>query len=195
MRQINLNRRHFVASSLALSSGLASLGLSWSASARSPQSESIRLLNVPPQGHYNPLDIVELELPRAGTVKVLDGVGNVYITATVQKSLTVKAGGALGYQHILLLDEHNQLQDVQSFLVDGQTHIQDASGRYGAFLDTLYWSMTTSWSPFRVARIEGKFYEFFSRWLRDHVHTLKGLKYFYPSLKSNKMKRFLSPFK
>jgi hypothetical protein len=49
----------------------------------------------------------------------------------------------------------------------------------------LYWTMASEWGgPAHVARYNGKIYEHFVCWLRDHVHALKGQKYFYPNLKS-----------
>lgn len=138
-----------------------------------------------PKSCYQPLEEIELALPGNGTVTILDGQGAAYFQSEAADRVSFRAGGALGNQTILLRDDQDKLLTWKHFCVDGDTHIRDAGGRYEALLQTLYQSMIGEWGrEADIIRYNGRFYHFFVRWLRDHVHTLKGMKYFYPELQS-----------
>jgi hypothetical protein len=56
--------------------------------------------------------------------------------------------------------------------------VKDSSGRYAKLLEMLKFTMT-SWSEGSTTiKLGNKFYKYYVCWLRDHVHTLKGMKYF-----------------
>ena len=90
----------------------------------------------------------------------------------------------MGTQTALLLNKKEQVVDRITFKVDCQTEIDDAGGEYSELMDILYWTMVKGQGETEIVRYEGEFYSLFVRWLRDHVHTMKGMKYFYPELKS-----------
>ncbi len=143
------------------------------------------LIKLSVEGKAAPLEPVSVVVPRAGLLRVLDGQGQVYIEQPVADTLQFLAGGALGNQLVVLLDAQDRMLAHQPIRVEAQTEIRDASGRYEDLLSVLYHSMT-GWNgkEAEIVRYNGRFYHFFVRWLRDHVHTLKGMKYFYPELKS-----------
>ncbi len=133
---------------------------------------------------FRPLDRVELkELPGCN-IYVMDGKGAIYIRGEARGPFQFTAGGALGTQFILLTDRKNRYLDSAAFLLEARTGIDDEGGFYHALLDTLYYSMIKEFGIVNKARIGGKYYSYFVSWLRDHTHTMKGMKYFYPELKS-----------
>lgn len=134
---------------------------------------------------FQPLEEITVRTPKAGALTVIDGKGNAYFESGIDGQLSFPAGGALGSQSILLLDEDGRLLGRASFKVEGKTYIKDETGKYDSLLQTLYFSMAGNWGrEAQIIRYNGRFYHFFVRWLRDHVHTLKGMKYFYPELHS-----------
>jgi len=135
---------------------------------------------------FKPFDEITVNGFKNGTVKILDGNGQLLLSRTVKgKPFTFKTGGALGTHTILWLDAKG-LKEWTTYRLDAKTEINDAGGRYKSLLAMLRWTMLSDkWhDPFNVARYNGKTYEYFFCWLRDHVHTLKGMKYFCPGLKS-----------
>lgn len=134
---------------------------------------------------FRPLDILTVRSTAPGMLSVVDAAGRVYYEQAISAELAFPAGGALGAQQLLLKDGNGKLIDQITVRVDGKTGIRDAGSRYERLLDVLYHSMVGEWGKEAdVVFVDGKFYRFFVRWLRDHVHTLKGMKYFYPELKS-----------
>jgi hypothetical protein len=116
---------------------------------------------------------------------VLDGTNREYFRTGITAPLSITIGGALGYQLILFLNDNGQLLDFATIRVDCQTTVEDSSGTYKKLFDNLYHSMTVEWErEASVVRYNGKHYHCLVDWLRDHVHTLKGMKYFYPELTS-----------
>ena len=140
----------------------------------------------PDKNVFKPLDEITISGFKKGTLRILDGNDNLFLTKQVDGTpFSYKVGGALGIQTVLFLNKKQELEDWASYKIDTQTEIKDKGGRYEKLLATLYWTMASErGGPTNIARYNGKFYEFFVRWLRDHVHTMKGMKYFYPNLKS-----------
>jgi len=134
--------------------------------------------------HYTPLEQIAIQGPTAGSFSVFDGEGNEYLHTAVMKTMTFRISGALGSHFILLSDQNDKLTDIAAFRVNTKTFIDDEKGEFSTLLDILYWSMVKSWGATEVWRYNGRFYHVFVRWLRDHVHTMKGMKYFCPELKS-----------
>ncbi|MCK4747465.1 MAG: hypothetical protein KAT15_10530, partial [Bacteroidales bacterium] len=138
---------------------------------------------------FKPLDTITVtEIPEC-TISILDGEGRVYIKENAEGTFSFKAGGSLGNQLILLLDKKDRVLDVASFSIDCQTEISDENGEYGELLKVLYWTLMSSTESYATRRItkvrlNDKIYSFFWFWLRDHTHTMKGMKYFSPDLKS-----------
>ena len=134
---------------------------------------------------FKPFDEITVSGFKKGTIRVLDGNGNLFLSKQVDGTpFCFKAGGALGVQTILYVNNKQVLEDWTSYKIDAKTEIKDKGSRYERLLNTLYWSMIDEIGKIDSRRYNGKFYEFFVCWLRDHVHTMKGMKYFYPNLKS-----------
>ena len=131
---------------------------------------------------FQPLDRITVECDTAGTITVHDGQGRAYYTRKAGKAVSFRAAGALGRHVVELSDAGGKVVETVDFTVDCKTGIADAGGKFARLLDMLYWTMV-HWSEASTFRYEDKVYHFFVRWLRDHVHTLKGMKYFYPNLK------------
>lgn len=134
--------------------------------------------------YYTPLEKMIIQGPAEGSLSVFDGEGNEYLHTSVIDTMTFRISGALGSHFIILWDKNDKLIDIAAFRVDTKTFIHDEKGEFSELLDILYWSMVKSWGATEVWRYNGRFYHVFVRWLRDHVHTLKGMKYFFPELKS-----------
>jgi len=133
--------------------------------------------------HFNPLEEVRIASKAGGTVLIYDGQGRNYLQLAGQPELTFQAGGALGNQVILYLDKKRRLIDIAAFRLDTKTQIEDEKAEFSKLLDILYWTMVR-YGLAEIYPYQGKFHHVFVRWLRDHVHTLKGMKYFYAELKS-----------
>ena len=144
---------------------------------------SLSILNN--KSSYLPLDTILVSSTVKGKIEVYDATGDIYFYTSIKKNIEFIVGGALGSHVILLKDKKDILIGKQVFSVDCKTEINDASGKYNELLDVLYYSMTKEWRrQCGVNRFNGKDYHMFVPWLRDHVHALKGMKYFYPELKS-----------
>ncbi len=129
-----------------------------------------------------PLDKIIISDLEKGNLIILDGEGREYLNVNVEDKLTITVGGSLGTHFILLKNETGVLLDSLSFVVDCKTEIDDDSGYYKELLDMLYFTMIFCQES-SVVHYEGKSYKMFVRWIRDHVHTLKGMKYFYSEIK------------
>lgn len=132
-----------------------------------------------------PLDTLTVKSQHKGKVEVSDGMGKVYVSKSIDDTLEFVTGGALGTQMIVLSEPSGRVVDRLSFRVNCRTEIEDELGHYKELLDVLYHSMTGGGDrEASIYRYDGKDYHVFVGWLRDHVHTLKGMKYFYPELKT-----------
>ncbi|MGW8315760.1 MAG: hypothetical protein ACWGNV_09185 [Bacteroidales bacterium] len=140
----------------------------------------------PTERPFRPLERIVLESSQPGTVLLFDGNNREFLRREWQGDpLEVPVGGGPGNQLILLLDRKSRPVDFATLRMECRTSVGDGSGRFSTLLDHLYFTMTNEWErEAGVVRYNGKFYHQFVGWIRDHVHTLKGMKYFYPVLKS-----------
>jgi hypothetical protein len=144
----------------------------------------IKLVNYPERGYVKPLEEITLKSSQEGNILVRDSKGDIYFRQGIEEQISFSAGGAVGVHSVSLLNEEKQVVDSASFYMNCRTSLEENDGRYSRLLDVLYWTMVKNWGETNIARLDGKFYKYFVSWLRDHVHTLKGMKYFYPDLKS-----------
>jgi hypothetical protein len=91
--------------------------------------------------------------------------------------MTFLVGGALGSQSAVLLGPEGELLERAEFRVDCRTRIDDAGGRFAELLRMAHNTLLLQGETDRIW-YEGRPYQVFSTWIRDHVHALKGLKYF-----------------
>ena len=137
------------------------------------------------QARIRPLDSVSVKGAEGGAVAVRDGAGREYVRAAARGGeVMFRASGALGTHLVSHEDNSRRVVETATFTVECKTELRDEGGRFKELLDLLYWSMVGLHGEAGAFRTGGKFYRFFVGWLRDHVHTLKGMKYFYPDLKS-----------
>jgi hypothetical protein len=145
------------------------------------------LVIAPHRPVYRPLD--KITIHGAGAAKVLtvtDGQGREYFRTPATAGVEVVIAGALGTHCVVAMDADDRIVGRASLQVDCRTELRDEGGYYARLLDMLRWTME-SWAghaPVRVARFNDQTYYFFVDWLRDHTHTMKGMKYFWPELKS-----------
>ncbi len=171
---------------------LAGIGISFSLKASDtdqniapdPETTSLHITNQPESGVFKPLDWIEITGAEKGVIVVYDGTGREYARGNAGETFKFQVGGSLGTQTAFLMNKKEQVVERITFKVDCQTEIDDAGGEYSELMDILYWTMVKGQGETEIVRYEGEFYSLFVRWLRDHVHTMKGMKYFYPELKS-----------
>lgn len=145
------------------------------------------MLNVTTQHTFTkPLETVTISAAGPGRFSVRDGEGRVYVNFPSDRDAKVTVGGALGTHLVFHLDDDGRILDSGSFRVQCETEILDDGGRFKRLLDSLYDTMFGWWSggASKYLRINGKRYRYYVSWLRDHVHALKGMKYFDVDIKS-----------
>ena len=147
-----------------------------------PEPPAVEIEGPAPFEGYRPLDRLVVHIRGQGTVSVEDGKGRVYLREPAQPLVHLQIGGALGRQRIQLLSKEGRLQAEASFTVVAETRIEDESGRMGSLLDLLVWTMR-NWIPGLTDGVgdlhfQGRHFAYYVHWLRDHVHTLKGMRYF-----------------
>ena len=136
-------------------------------------------------GYFKPLDeiTVSVATPKDATIAVWDGKGEEYCRVPASASVKFLVGGAIGTQTVCLFDKKGCLLDKAMYNVNCKTEILDDLNYYNKAMKMLYNTMVggdgKSGSEAEISRIDGDFYKYFVRWLRDHVHTMKGMKYFY----------------
>ncbi len=184
------NRRDFLKKATLLSGSLAGVSLTPALASRITE-----LRSLPQNGQFisiegkkdlgfEPLDPILITGIPESELLVLDGGGQTYIQVSASESYRFRAGGRLGNHLVLLKDKEGKILDMASFGVQTRTYIHDEKAYYHKLLNTLYFSMLREFGASDTVRINNRFYTFFVRWLRDHVHTLKGMKYFHGDLKS-----------
>jgi hypothetical protein len=131
-----------------------------------------------------PLDRVTITASSKGVISVCDGLGREYVRRRAAKRIRFTVAGSLGNHVVRLECPDGRVVESTSFRVDCQTRIDDAGGRFGRLLQMLYWTMAKWGEGNSMVWWNGKFYHYFVCWLRDHVHTMKGMKYFASELKS-----------
>ena len=131
--------------------------------------------NEPEDRAWLPLDTVCIQEPFEGRIEVLDGQGIGYAMFELKRKKQFIVSGALG-EHRVVCDG----KPIGSFFVDCETAIDDQGGVYKKLLATLRGTLSGG----ETFRVGDAVYHVFVRWLRDHVHTLKGMQYFESNIKS-----------
>jgi len=134
--------------------------------------------------HFLPLDEMNITSDKEGIISVYDQDGALYYQSSTGKNFHFGIGGSLGHHWVFLENGKGEVIDMAIFRVDCETCVKDKKGTYEELLWVLYNSMIGEWGrEAQLRRYGDRFYYVFVVWLRDHVHTLKGMKYFYPNLK------------
>jgi hypothetical protein len=126
-----------------------------------------------------PLERVSVTAADGAEISVRDGRGREYARFPAEPDGSFVVGGALGHHTVSLRDEEGRPLDSVTLRVDCHTEIADAGGR---FEELLAMTHNTLILQEEVARVwyEGRLYKMFTSWMRDHLHALKGLKWFSP---------------
>jgi len=151
-------------------------------SGRGPAAAVLSVRGLRPGGRAEPLDAIRVLSRAAGELWLLDGRLRAYARrkAVAGRSVPFTVGGALGRQSVRLVRAGRLLAE-ESFAVSAATRVADGSGRMGRLLDLLRDTMyDAEGGSGEILRVEGKLYRFYICWLRDHVHSLKGMRYFDP---------------
>ena len=143
---------------------------------------------------FEPLELVEIEAAGGAQVSLRDAQGREYFRAE-SGNHSVVVSGALGTHLVFLEDERGKIIEETTFRVDCDTQIDDESGVINALTEALRYTMEAWLDGLMVgsvagrggdglgydfrSRFNGKTYRYFVHWLRDHVHTLKGQKYYH----------------
>jgi hypothetical protein len=136
-----------------------------------------------PAAVVRPLQAVTLEAAGPGTVSVLDGKGREYVRVAAKGRVTFTAGGAAGEHVVRLLDAAGKAGGEARFRLVPRTEVKDAGGRAEDLLRIARRTLerpNDTGSPTGVGSVawRGKTYRYYVYWIRDHVHTMKGYKYF-----------------
>ena len=132
---------------------------------------------------YQPLEPISFASETPGYLVLQDSAGVAYAEAAIEAEHTFLVGGALGDQTALLLDAENRLLGTVCFEVACETHLSDASGRFATLFRNLIDTLQPAFRAERI-RIGNRRYAFFCSWLRDHVHTLKAMRFLDPRVES-----------
>ena len=141
------------------------------------------MLEIGQRKRFLPLERVTVRGADGGTVSVRDGGGREYVRVAAGRRVAFEAGGSLGTHLVALEDASGRVVETATFEVDCQTGIDDKGGRFARLLSMLHRTMLDYRGP-RCSVYRGRVYRYFVCWVRDHVHALKGMKYFAPDLKS-----------
>jgi hypothetical protein len=123
---------------------------------------------------FAPLDTVTVLDAPGSAVSVRDAKGREIVRKPSGAVVRFAAGGAAGSQTIRALDAAGRELASLAFRLEPKTRIADRGGRMRELLDILFRSM----NGVESIQWNGKTYHYFVSWLRDHVHTMKGMKYF-----------------
>lgn len=133
--------------------------------------------------NVTPMERMTIRVPREGIVVVRDGLNREYLRVPARGQIRFTVAGALGYRRVSLEDDDGRTVAQAGFRVDCETHIADGGGQYGKLLRILQYTLLRPQENACVL-YGGRLYRLFTSWLRDHVHTLKGSKYFESDVKT-----------
>ena len=124
-----------------------------------------------------PLDCLILVNEGEGILSIKDSLGREYWRCPAQPEVNFTVGGACGNHLATLEDDAGHPLEKFTFSVTAQTRLNDQGGQFNRLLQMLYYTIADESMP-RYTRYKGRLYYSFVPWLRDHVHVMKGMKYF-----------------
>jgi hypothetical protein len=131
---------------------------------------------------FKPLETVVVHTDSTGYVLVTDSAGRSYLNTRAAEQVNFVAAGSLGTHTIYHTSDTGDVLEKLNFQVDCETSIE-GSAFYRRLLNILYFTMGYGGEKDNIL-YKNKVYNFFVRWIRDHTHVLKGMKYFEDDLKS-----------
>ncbi|NRA37525.1 MAG: hypothetical protein HRU15_05250, partial [Planctomycetes bacterium] len=137
---------------------------------------------------FSPLETIHIVCTQGSQLCIRDGQGRVYLQTEITGDgiCSCSIGGALGTHIAMIEDSEGRVLDSASFMVSCVTAINDQGGYFKNIFQMLFDTMEMDWHKgyTKSLRIDGKRYKYYVSWLRDHVHTLKGMKYFDSDIKT-----------
>jgi hypothetical protein len=167
---------------LALESGSQALGTQGGVAATGQDAQL--MLEPEPTGVLAPLSRLRVKSAVRGRLQVHDGDHRLYFEAPLEDEAEFTIAGALGTHCVTLTAADGTALGMRTFRVDCKTRVDDEGGQMGSLLKDLYWTMTTD-GPAGAMRFKGEVFTYWASWLMDNTQTLKGMKYFWPEVKSN----------
>jgi hypothetical protein len=133
-----------------------------------------------------PLEQVVLTADGPGTLVVRDGRGQAYAKGDAAEPFTITASGALGTHLVMREDRDGRVIDTGFFTISCGTSIACDQEWVQIFTQRLYATLYEGWTSGYAKGIllDKRYYRYFISWIRDHVHTLKAMKYWVGELKS-----------
>jgi len=114
----------------------------------------------------------------AERVRVTDSLGRIYVDCTIpeDRRVTFAARGGVGRHFVTALDQVGGCVGATHFTLRAQTGISCNRGSYAKLATRIAKLLQKNVEMPKL--ISGKLYNMFVCWGRDHVHTLKAMKYF-----------------
>ncbi len=141
------------------------------------------------EGVKRPLETVTLHLTAGDaigkTLVVQDGAGREYLRMTAKAEMSFVVGGALGRHTARLLEPDGRTAAEVVLSVDCATEVRDQGGVFQGLVEAVLCTMM-SWSqncPVSAIAYNHRDYQFFANWIFDHTLILKGMKYYWPTVK------------
>ncbi|MBI5724720.1 MAG: hypothetical protein HZA50_12225 [Planctomycetes bacterium] len=138
----------------------------------------LKLQDKMPGQQIEPLETITIVGAEKGTLTVSDALGREYFRAPAGRAVSFTVGGALGWHAAVVADGAGKALETLRFRVRAQTAIQDQGGQFSDLMRLLLATMLR-FGEGSMTIWRNRIYRYFVCWLRDHVHTLKGMKYFY----------------
>ncbi|MBB5058408.1 hypothetical protein HDF16_003122 [Granulicella aggregans] len=178
-------RRSFLKSLPLSGYGLALDAASASIPESDAESHEERLkLSPEPSSPFRPLDEIRVDSVAMGRLEVCDGDHQVYFRAAAARSFQFATAGALGTHSVSLIDTDGRVLARRLFHLDCQTQIEDEGGEFKRLLKDLEWTMFSD-GPVSAVRNVDSVYTGFNTWVMDNTNTMKGMRYFWPEVKSS----------
>lgn len=141
------------------------------------------------EGVRRPLQTVTLHIPAGDatnkTLVVHDGAGREYVRVPTNAEMSFVVGGALGRHTARILNPDGRTAAEFTFNVDCATEVRDEGGVFQGLVEAVLWTMM-SWSqncPVSAITLNDRVYQFFANGIFDHTLILKGMKYYWPTVK------------
>ncbi len=136
---------------------------------------------------WQPLEKGQVVAGSAGLarVRVADALGRVYVDskASAGKALRFRARGLAGLHTVSALDGDGAVLAEQRFTLQPATSLHCSKGPYAELANALATMMTAHGHGHDFV-VDGKAYHLLICWSRDHVYTLKAMKYYLADVKS-----------
>ncbi|MCW5942333.1 MAG: hypothetical protein KIS66_08885 [Fimbriimonadaceae bacterium] len=138
----------------------------------------MRIVGNPGRAVFRPLERIEIQSDRAGKWRADSPNGPIAEgELKTPGRFSFVAGGAAGIHRVTMGSR------TLRYRLKPETRFDDPTGEFSDLFEATKFTILGSDEVGSAVRYRGRTYEFFVRWLRDHVHVLKGAKYLRGNLK------------